>query len=106
MKLTPRSSISSSWFRKIFTACNPRPKPIAKSRSVSVPSYHSQIWEWYDGTETDRDLAIGFGRGLQAVNILRNQEEDMEERGVSFMPEGWTRADLFVYARENLAKGD
>ncbi|HIV74950.1 MAG TPA: squalene/phytoene synthase family protein, partial [Candidatus Pseudogracilibacillus intestinigallinarum] len=66
----------------------------------------SQIWEWYDGTETDRDLAIGFGRGLQAVNILRNQEEDMEERGVSFMPEGWTRDDLFVYARENLAKGD
>lgn len=66
----------------------------------------SQIWEWYDGTETDRDLAIGFGRGLQAVNILRNQEEDMEERGVSFMPEGWTRDDLFVYAHENLAKGD
>lgn len=66
----------------------------------------SDIWHWYDGTETERDLAIGFGRGLQAVNILRNQEEDLEERGVSFMPEGWTRDDLFRYAHENLGKGD
>ena len=24
----------------------------------------SDIWAWYDGTKTDRDLAIGFGRGL------------------------------------------
>src|SRR5699024_1956957 len=46
------------------------------------------------------------GRGLQAVNILRNEEEDMDERGVSFVPEGWTRADLFAYADKNLAKAD
>src|SRR5699024_5221791 len=31
----------------------------------------SDIWEWYDGTQADRELAIGYGRGLQAVNILR-----------------------------------
>ena len=43
----------------------------------------SDIWKWYDGTETDRELAIAFGRGLQTVNILRNREEDAE-RGVSF----------------------
>lgn len=65
----------------------------------------SDIWRWGAGVETDRELAIGYGRGLQAVNILRNQEEDAE-RGVSFMPEGWTRDDLFAYASENLAKAD
>lgn len=65
----------------------------------------SDIWKWYDGTETDYDLAIGYGRGLQAVNMLRNQEEDAE-RGVNFIPDGWTRADMFDYARENLSKAD
>ncbi|MEI3606976.1 phytoene/squalene synthase family protein [Pseudogracilibacillus sp. SE30717A] len=66
----------------------------------------SDIWKWYDGTETDHDLAIGFGRGLQAVNILRNQHEDYAERGVRFIPDGWTRADVFEYAHENLRLGD
>lgn len=65
----------------------------------------SDIWRWGAGIETDRELAIGYGRGLQAVNILRNQSED-QERGVSFVPEGWTREDLFKYAEENLAKAD
>lgn len=66
----------------------------------------SDIWKWYDGTETDYDLAIGFGRGLQAVNILRNQHEDYAERGVRFIPHGWTRDDVFEYARENLRLGE
>ena len=66
----------------------------------------SDIWKWYDGTETDHDLAIGFGRGLQAVNILRNQHEDYAERGVRFIPDGWTRDDVFQYANENLRLGD
>src|SRR5690625_5729432 len=52
------------------------------------------------------ELAVGFGRGLQAVNILRNQEEDYEERGVSFVPEGWGRDEVFAYARENLRLAD
>ncbi|SDO57604.1 squalene/phytoene synthase family protein [Alkalicoccus daliensis] len=65
----------------------------------------SDIWEWHDGTKTDRELAIGYGRGLQAVNILRNVEED-RERGVSFIPEGWTMDDMFQYAEKNLALGD
>lgn len=65
----------------------------------------SDIWEQYDGTQTDRDLAIGYGRGLQAVNMLRNQDEDAD-RGVHFMPDGWTRDDMFVYATENLEKAD
>src|SRR5699024_10641321 len=65
----------------------------------------SDIWRWYDGTETDYELALGYGRGLQAVNMLRNQEEDAE-RGVRFLPEGWTRADMFDYAWGNLDKAD
>lgn len=66
----------------------------------------SNLWEWDCGMKTDRDLAIGYGRGLQAVNILRNQDEDKETRGVSFVPEGWTRDELFAYAEENLQKAD
>lgn len=65
----------------------------------------SDIWKWYDGTETDRNLAIGYGRGLQAVNILRNQDED-SERGVNFVPDGWTREDMFDYTENNLAQAD
>nr|WP_280770471.1 phytoene/squalene synthase family protein [Salipaludibacillus daqingensis] len=65
----------------------------------------SDIWEWRDGTKTDRDLAIAYGRGLQTVNILRNQQEDLE-RGVTFLPYGWDTDDLFHYAEKNLALGD
>ena len=71
-----------------------------------VGVYLSKLWNWYYGKETDLDLAIGFGRGLQAVNILRNQKEDSEERGVSFVPDGWSRDDLFAYAEDNLKKAD
>ncbi len=35
-----------------------------------------EIWDWFEGTKTDRSLAIGYGRGLQSVNILRNSGED------------------------------
>lgn len=66
----------------------------------------SQLWDFCAGVKTDRELAIGYGRGLQAVNILRNEEEDLEERDVSFVPDDWTREDLFAYAEENLAKAD
>ncbi|MBF0737615.1 phytoene/squalene synthase family protein [Staphylococcus arlettae] len=66
----------------------------------------SDIWEQSAGVKTDRDLAIGYGRGLQAVNILRNEQEDYDERGVSFVPDDWKRQDLFDYADENLAKAD
>lgn len=66
----------------------------------------SDIWYWYDGTKTDSHLAVGYGRGLQAVNILRNQEEDFIERGVRFIPDGWDRADVFEYAETNLKLAD
>ncbi|HEY4600870.1 MAG TPA: phytoene/squalene synthase family protein [Cerasibacillus sp.] len=65
----------------------------------------SDIWKRYDGTQTNRDLAIGYGRGLQAVNVLRNIDEDAE-RGVQFFPDNWTKEDMFQYAGENLKKAD
>ncbi|BDA70842.1 hypothetical protein RIVM261_063650 [Rivularia sp. IAM M-261] len=62
----------------------------------------SDLWAWYDGTQTNRTLAIGFGRGLQAVNIIRNYSED-SVRGVTFTPKGWDANKLQAYARKNLA---
>jgi len=65
----------------------------------------SDLWAWYDGTQTNRSHAIGFGRGLQAVNILRNQSED-QRRGVTFFPQGWTTKQMHQYARRNLQLAD
>jgi farnesyl-diphosphate farnesyltransferase len=53
----------------------------------------SDLWAWYDGTQTNRWNAIGFGRGLQAVNIPRNRAEDLS-RGVDFFPQNWDKARL------------
>ena len=61
----------------------------------------SDLWSWYDGTITNRQYAIAFGRGLQAVNIVRNQQEDLQ-RGVSFIPQGWTNHEVREYARRQL----
>lgn len=65
----------------------------------------SDLWAWYDGTQTDRVQAVGFGRGLQAVNILRNHNDD-KVRGVDFFPDGWTAEHMYSYARRNLALAD
>lgn len=65
----------------------------------------SDLWAWYDGTETNRTQAIAFGRGLQAVNIVRNQEED-SLRGVSFIPDNWTNKDIQNYARRQLVQAN
>ena len=59
------------------------------------------IWGWFDGTAIDRMYAVHFGRGLQAVNILRNRKED-NNRGVNFFPAGWADKHMFAYARNNL----
>ncbi|MCX7596185.1 MAG: phytoene/squalene synthase family protein [Fischerella sp.] len=61
----------------------------------------SDLWAWYDGTQTNRTYAVGFGRGLQAVNILRNHKEDLA-REVNFFPDGWSTENMQVYARRNL----
>jgi farnesyl-diphosphate farnesyltransferase len=65
----------------------------------------SDLWAWYDGTQTNRFQAVGFGRGLQAVNILRNHTDDVA-RGVDFYPEGWSKENMQAYARRNLVLAD
>ena len=65
----------------------------------------SDLWGWYDGTQTNRTQAIAFGRGLQAVNIIRNHSEDLT-RGVCFIPKGWDASQMQAYARRNLALAD
>ncbi|WP_078553655.1 squalene/phytoene synthase family protein [Alkalihalobacterium alkalicellulosilyticum] len=66
----------------------------------------SELWAWYDNVETDQELAIAFGRGLQAVNIIRNRDEDLQRGGVDFFPNGWEFKDMFSYARRNLNMGN
>ncbi|MBR8834109.1 MAG: phytoene/squalene synthase family protein [Stigonema ocellatum SAG 48.90 = DSM 106950] len=65
----------------------------------------SDLWAWYDGTQTNRTQAIGFGRGLQVVNMLRNHTDDLT-RGVDFFPEGWSAEHMQKYAYRNLAMAD
>ncbi len=65
----------------------------------------SDLWAWYDGTQTNRSYAIGFGRGLQAVNIARNYRDDLK-RGVNFFPPGWQAEDIHQFARRNLKLAD
>lgn len=71
----------------------------------SVGLLLSDLWMWYNGTPSNRVHALGFGRGLQAVNILRNHAEDVT-RGVDFFPPGWQAEDMHAYARRNLALAD
>jgi farnesyl-diphosphate farnesyltransferase len=71
----------------------------------SVGLVLSDLWTWYDGTQTSRVEAVGFGRGLQTVNILRNREEDLA-RGVDFFPPRWTDEQMHTYARRQLALAD
>lgn len=64
----------------------------------------SDIWAWQEGIQTDRSCAIGYGRGLQLVNILRNREEDLA-RGVDFFPNGWDVQQVRRYCRDQLILG-
>ena len=63
------------------------------------------LWAWARGEQLHRSAAIQFGRGLQAVNILRNRAEDLA-RGVDFFPTGWTREQMHQYARRQLMQAE
>jgi farnesyl-diphosphate farnesyltransferase len=63
------------------------------------------LWAWYGGNQLDRQAAVRFGRGLQAVNILRNRADD-QARGVDFFPSGWGEPELDAYAERNLRAAD
>ncbi len=60
------------------------------------------LWAWHCALQTNRTDAVGFGRGLQAVNILRNRADDLSH-GVDFFPRGWSVADVHRYARKNIS---
>src|SRR5690606_29594045 len=60
-------------------------------------------WRWHDGTETDTEVAIGVGRGVQAVDMLGNDDGD-DERGVTFVLDGETRGDMVTYAKGDSAQ--
>ena len=60
---------------------------------------------WFDGVQMDRTHAIEFGRGLQAVNILRNRNEDLT-RNVDYFPGGWTQQQMQEYAYRNLLQAE
>lgn len=59
------------------------------------------LWAWAQGEQLHRSAAIQFGRGLQAVNILRNRVEDLA-RGVDFFPSGWSQEQMHQYALSQL----
>jgi farnesyl-diphosphate farnesyltransferase len=61
------------------------------------------VWAWACGEQLNRSAAIQFGRGLQAVNILRNRAEDLA-RGVDFFPDGWKQEEMHQYARHKLTQ--
>ncbi|MFB7867969.1 squalene/phytoene synthase family protein [Streptomyces sp. NPDC056069] len=65
----------------------------------------ADLWNWHVGVVTQRPGSVAFGRGLQAVNILRNRREDLE-RGADFFPAGWKTTDMHRYAARNLAQAD
>jgi farnesyl-diphosphate farnesyltransferase len=63
------------------------------------------VWGWFEGLQPERSHAISFGRGLQAVNILRNRKDDLD-RGVDFYPQGWGDKEMESYARERLTASE
>lgn len=60
------------------------------------------IWAWFAGEQLSRSHALHFGRGLQAVNILRNRVDDLA-RGVDFFPSNWTWENMYHYAYRQLS---
>ena len=63
------------------------------------------IWAWFKGEQLSRSHALHFGRGLQAVNILRNRVEDLA-RGVDFFPIDWTWEQMYHYAYRQLSSAE
>ena len=49
----------------------------------------------------EKELGISFGLALQLVNIIKDMQED-SERGVSFVPKNFTRADMIAKAKRHL----
>ncbi len=70
-----------------------------------VATLLGDMWAWHDGTQVDRGQMMSYARGCQAANILADLAVD-RERGVDFLPEGWTVADLATYVHTELSLAD
>ncbi|QCX82617.1 All-trans-phytoene synthase (plasmid) [Streptomyces sp. YIM 121038] len=71
----------------------------------SVGLLLSDLWSWFNGTDTDRTAAVEYGRTLQAVNIRKDLHVDAN-RGVTFLPAGWTADDLDIYIDQKMIHAD
>ncbi|SES40146.1 squalene/phytoene synthase family protein [Lentzea albida] len=69
--------------------------------SGCVVMTYSDLWSWYDGTDTDRIDGLHYGRALQAGNIYLDRETDLA-RGVNYWPAGWHEAEMLGYIQSNL----
>ena len=65
----------------------------------------SDLWAWYDGTQTNRFHALSFARAFQAAHLIDNHKKDLIS-GMDFYPEGWTDQDMLGYALTNLKMGE
>lgn len=62
------------------------------------------LWSWHNGIQTDRGKAVIYGKSLQLVNILLNENED-KKRGVNFIPPEMSHQDLFELSQKYLLLG-
>lgn len=97
----------ANWVEKEFKVCTEKDlDEYTYYVAGLVGELLSDLWYWYDKIETDKILAVAFGRGLQAVNMIRNRKEDLARGGVDFFPENWNMDDMFAYAKRNLKKAE
>jgi farnesyl-diphosphate farnesyltransferase len=61
----------------------------------------SDLWSWFDHTDSNRAYGISYGRALQATNILIDRVTD-KDRGVDFWPEGWQLPQMLAYVKSEM----
>jgi len=71
----------------------------------SVGLLLNDLFSWYTNTNVDYRLAVNFGQGLQAVNILLNQFTDIKH-GRELFPDGWGKDKMHSYALAKLEDGN
>lgn len=64
----------------------------------------AELFQWGANASSDQALSVQFGRGLQAVNIILNRDEDIEA-GRDFFPTDWEADEMKRYAHACLKEG-
>jgi len=65
----------------------------------------ADLFDWYADAKSSHTLAVQFGRGLQAVNMILNRKVDIEQ-GRDFFPNGWGFEEMDQYAHRCLQDGE